>query len=371
MADLSVVLTPRALGGHEAALLGWLQDAQQREGLQPAIYGVDDALAAACAAAGLQRHLARQRGEALVPISTRSRARWALARAPRGVPLLLAPGVLHAQAWLLAEALLQGHEVWVYVPMAYTAQHMGFRHARLRDRLLAPWLRRVHGWITIDDRQRAHLRHDWRISTPVHVLPNRVRLPEGPPLNPPAADGGALRVAVVGRFDPWQKGLDWLMAQITAGAPWARQCRWHFQGAGAAETALLELASAQGPQRVQVHAHAPLDGALAANDLLLLPSRYEGLPLVALEATHRGWPVLASREAGLGHLLPAGSQFSFGDAEGLARALAGLASPAARAAAVVHAQARLPQLLQTERYTQTLQALVHTWRGRAAQVRSA
>ncbi len=371
MADLSLLLTPRQLGGHELALLGWLKDAVRQEGLQPAIYGADAHFAAACEERGLQRHLARQRGEALVPMSVRARADWALKRLPRGVPLLLAPGVLHAQAWLLARALARGHTAWVYVPMAYTARHMGYRHAALRDRLLAPWLRRVSAWITIDDRQSAHLRHDWGVTAPIHVLPNRVRLPQGPGPQPPADDGGGLRVAVVGRFEPWQKGLDWLAAQIAGGAEWTRGSRWHFQGAGPGEAALLELASAQGPQRLQVHGHAPLDQALAANDLLLLPSRYEGLPLVALEASHRGWPVVASHEAGLQHLLPAASQFAFGDAQGLAQALASLARPQARAAAAAHAQRRLPGVLQAERYWTSLRGLTETWRRLSREARSA
>lgn len=357
MADLSILLTPRPLGGHEKALLGWLRDAVEREGLRPAIHGADPALAAACAAAGLQRHLARRRdGLDVAP-----------ARLPRRLPLLLAPGVLHAQAGLLARALLARHRVWVYVPMAHTAREMGYRHARLRDALLAPWLRGVAGWITVSDAQRDRLRSDWGVRAPVHVLPNRV-LPDeaagpAPELPAPAADG-RLRLACVGRFDPWQKGLDWLARTLHDPAQQAlRGWHWRFQGAGAGERLLLELASALGPQRVQVHGHAPLDEALAASDVLVLPSRYEGLPLVALEASARGWPVVASRSAGLEALLPPASLFDFGDAAGLVRALAALDTPPARAAAAAHARARLPAVTAPERYRLTLQALVRGWRG--------
>src|SRR5205814_4460271 len=120
------------------------------------------------------------------------------------------------------------------------------------------------------------------------------------------------------RFDAWQKGLDWLTALIARDSRWREAYRWHFQGRGTAERRLLELASALGPQHVVVQPHGPIDEALDASDVLLLPSRYEGEPLVALEATLRGWPVVASRESGLGTLLPPGSLFEFGDAAGLA-----------------------------------------------------
>jgi glycosyltransferase involved in cell wall biosynthesis len=368
MADVTVLLTPRPLGGHEKALFGWLRDAVENEGLKPAIVGVDDALAAACEQAGLQRHVVRLRGEAHLPLAPRDRARWALARARHGRPLLLAPGALHAQAWLLAAALLRRHEVWSYVPMTYRASTMGWRHAQLRDTLLAPLLRRVRGWITIDDRQRAVLREAWGLSRPVHVLPNRARL-EGAvaPGEAPAACGTPLRVAYVGRFEAWQKGLDWLADGIAANAPWAAGRHWQFQGSGPAAPRLQQLAAALGPQRVQVHAHAPLVQALARSDVLLLPSRFEGLPLVALEATALGRPVVATAEAGLDGLLPASSRFRFGDHAGLAAALASLATPAARAAAVAHAQARLPALEQNERYAANLRALVRQWRGQAPQ----
>ena len=346
-----MLLTPRDPGGHEKALLGWLADARQHDGLQPRLLFP----------ASL-RNLAQAHGlldvvDPGVPITCRRGALAALRQAPRHRPLLLAPGVLHAQAWLTAAAVLSGRPTWVYVPMTFRASTMGYRHARLRDAALRPWLGRVRGFITIGQSQASILREEWGLRAPVLTLPNRVSLRgPAPPAPPPSADG-RLRVGFVGRFDPHQKGLDWLVDTLRDEPALAQSCRWHFQGQGPGEALLQTLASALGPQRVELRPFAPIEQALARTDVLLLPSRYEGLPLVGLEATARGWPVVASDRAGLGELLPASSVYPFGDRAGLARALSTLRTPSARRAAVVHARARLLERLPGEGYERSRKAV--------------
>jgi len=358
MPEVGVLLTPREPGGHESALLGWLGDATREDGLQATVFAPTPALRQACADAGLVHSDMdwpdSAAGQRLVAL--RVLRHW-----PRDRPLLLAPGVLHAAAWLMAAALLQRHRVWVYVPNAHSAQHMGYRWATWRDRSIAPCLRRVEALITVDDPHVQALRRAWRVPAPVHCLPNLPRLPS-PPLGRGPADGGALRIGYVGRFDAHAKGLDWLATLLRRRPAWAAPWRWLFQGRGPAEMMLLELASALGPQRVEVRPHAPLDEALANCDLLVLPSRYEGVPLVALEATARGWAVLASRQAGVERLLPASSLFEFGDEVGLRDALLSLRDPLARAAAVAHARAQREALWPAARHQAARRAIVDAWR---------
>jgi glycosyltransferase involved in cell wall biosynthesis len=356
--ELDVLLTPRATGGHEKALLGWLADAVQYEGLRPRIVAPAGALSEAVHEAGLSPWL----DDASVGSGAPHRLVQVVAAGPRTRPLLLAPGVLHHQAWLTAAAVALCRRTWVYVPMAYTARRMGYRGAAWRDALLATWLRRVHGFITIGQAHSAELQQAWRITGNVLAIPNRLRLRGGAPAVPAPAVDGRLRVGYVGRFDLHQKGLDWLAATLRAEADWATGFAWHFQGRGPGEPALHTLAAALGPQCVQVHPFAPLESALARVDVLLLPSRYEGLPLVALEATARGWPVVASRQAGLQGLLPQRSLFAFGDVPGLWSALASLATPSARRAAVAHARAQLLQQLPDRGYHAARAAVVHALR---------
>jgi len=134
---------------------------------------------------------------------------------------------------------------------------------------------------------------------------------------------------------------------------------------GPGEPALRRLAQLLGPQQAVVCGHAPLDDALAASDVLVLASRFEGLPLVALEATERGWPVVATRQSGLCQLLPARALYDFGDAQGLARAIDHLRRPAARAQAVALAQRRLAARRRREPYTAALHSLVQALRSAA------
>lgn len=363
MFALQVLLTPRAFGGHEKALFGWLADAWQ----------MGDATAAAPSlrvAVPGARLLAAARGAgvpaaALQPLPEpcdRRAVLHCLARWPRRLPLLLAPGVPHAQAWLLGATLALGHRPWLYVPMAYTAAQMGYRAARTRDALLAPLLRAAAGFVTIDAYQAGLLRERWRVQQPTHVLPNQIRLDGAqPPARPVADPEGRLRVAFVGRFDVAMKGLDWLEAQLRAGVPGLAECRWWFQGEGAGAPRLQALARDLGPERVTVTPFAPLAAALARNDVLLLASRYEGHPLVALEATALGWPVVATHEARLAGLLPPASVYAFGDAAGLAAALGRLRLPTAREAAVAHARSRLPGLIDPPAYRSALRALLAAW----------
>jgi glycogen(starch) synthase len=362
MTILHVLLTPRAFGGHEKALFGWLADAERECGLRSRILAPDDNLVRAGVGAGLpSSSISRLDPEVVVASGHRWRARRAtlraLARTPRHEPLLLAPGVLHVDAWLLAAALAASRRPWVYVPMTYTARRMGYRAGSLRDRTLGPWLRHVEGWITIDEFQRDQLRSLWGVRAPIHVLPNVVRLEGRPAPSPPPSADGRLRLGFVGRFDPWMKGLDWLRERLVTDPAWTSRWFWRFQGSGAGEARLLELAAMLGPHRVQVHGFAPIQAALAECDVLVLPSRYEGFPLVALEATACGWPVVASREARLGALLPESSVFDFGNADGFAAALDSMRAPANRAAAVAHARARLADLLPRQAYRTALQHL--------------
>ena len=357
-ADVGVLLTPRDLGGHEVALLGWLADAVRLGGLRPCIMAPTPALRQACTDRGLGHCLWRPAANAQAHTGSRRRTLLAWLRAwPRQRPLLLAPGVLHVDAWLLAAAVVHRRALWVYVPMTHTAQRMGYAAGWWRDQVLRPWLRQVQGWIVIDDTHAEALGHTWGCRGQVHVLPNLARVHGPGPGWPAAQPQGLLRVACVGRFDLHQKGLDWLAGLLHGQPNEALRCHWRFQGSGPGQAALQSLVTALGPHRASLVSHAPLDDALATCDVLLLPSRYEGLPLVALEATARGWPVVASRQAGLSALLPAGSLFEFGDGAGLAQALDKLRCPQARARAVDQARQRQDATGRQAQYQGALRTL--------------
>jgi glycosyltransferase involved in cell wall biosynthesis len=171
------------------------------------------------------------------------------------------------------------------------------------------------------------------------VIPNAVDLETFAPAT--AADRRSARarlglpevplVVCVGRLSR-QKGQDVLLEawpSVTARVPEARLV---LVGGGPDEEALVERAV----ERVRLvgHRHDVPDW-LAAADVVALPSRWEGLSLVLLQAMARGRSVVTADVAGAREVLSggAGGVVAIEDADGLADALvARLLNPALAAA---------------------------------------
>lgn len=114
---------------------------------------------------------------------------------------------------------------------------------------------------------------------------------------PPLRDGGSGgRFVAVGRLSP-QKGFDRLV-QLFAQMP--STARLTILGDGVMEAGLRQTIADLGiGDRVTLGGFEPRPWpALAGADACLLPSRWEGMPNVALEALACGTPVIATPEAG-------------------------------------------------------------------------
>ncbi|MBS0242861.1 MAG: glycosyltransferase family 4 protein [Proteobacteria bacterium] len=138
-------------------------------------------------------------------------------------------------------------------------------------------------------------------------------------LSGPAPDPAPLprRVVFAGRFHhaKWPEFFCELAARAPAGAS------FHMYGDGPLREGLDEIAKG----RVQFHGVVTdMDRVWREAGLLVMCSRYEGLPYAGLEALSAGVPLLASRVGGLATLVVPGKtgwSFEAGDMEG---ALAGL-----------------------------------------------
>ncbi len=161
------------------------------------------------------------------------------------------------------------------------------------------------------------------LPVPATVIYNGVGEP-APATAVPRAPGDRLRVLFAGRFES-EKGADLLpqiLAQVQPPAPGAELV---LHGRGRHERRLRALA-ARPPAGWTVQVRPPcadLRARLAEFDLVLLPSRAEGLGLVAIEAARAGRPVVATGIAGLREALPADYPWlaPAGDAAGFAREL--------------------------------------------------
>jgi glycosyltransferase involved in cell wall biosynthesis len=135
------------------------------------------------------------------------------------------------------------------------------------------------------------------------------------PLPAPRRDAAVVRrelgavdrpvVLVVARLHP-QKGIDVL---IRAAVAWSsRDVRplVVVAGEGPERTALTETAERLGVPVLFLGQRADIADLLAAADVVVLPSRWEGSPLAAHEALHAGRPLVATEVGGLSELLAEG-----------------------------------------------------------------
>jgi glycosyltransferase involved in cell wall biosynthesis len=137
-------------------------------------------------------------------------------------------------------------------------------------------------------------------------------------------------------------------------------------GDGTAEAAVhAEIAATGLGERLR---HEPFGGRmgpwLAALDLLVLPSRWESLPLAILEAMQAGVPVLSTDVGGVGEAITDGVTGCLvppGDEAALARAMAQLAAdPVRRAALAAAARERVQRDFATQRMVDQTATLYRT-----------
>jgi glycosyltransferase involved in cell wall biosynthesis len=135
------------------------------------------------------------------------------------------------------------------------------------------------------------------------LIYNGVIVPQQAPRSPSA---GVTRVLFAGRLED-QKGADLLPAILRAVVPpGERRHELVIYGSGQYEGALRELA-ARPPGGWNISLNGPiadLSAEMAKFDLMIMPSRFEGLSLVAIEAAMLKLPVVATSGPGLREVFP-------------------------------------------------------------------
>jgi glycosyltransferase involved in cell wall biosynthesis len=120
-------------------------------------------------------------------------------------------------------------------------------------------------------------------------------------------DSAGLRLAFVGRLEPGSKGCD-LLLRVLALDKWRqRPVRCSFIGSGLAAESVRQMAQRLDLSSVSFPGHA---GDIAAvwreHHALVLPSRYEGLPLAVVEAMSCGRMCIVTDVSGNAELLEDG-----------------------------------------------------------------
>jgi glycosyltransferase involved in cell wall biosynthesis len=128
--------------------------------------------------------------------------------------------------------------------------------------------------------------------------PVNVAFDASPPW-PPFGRDGEVRFACVAELHPPSKGQDILLEALSASVWRARPWRVYFYGEGRMRQGIERLAcSLELSERVVFAGYAPVEDIWAANHALVMPSRYEGLPLAIVEAMLCARPVIATDVAG-------------------------------------------------------------------------
>jgi len=232
-------------------------------------------------------------------------------RAPRIVHLHLAWP--HANPWFPLAAKLAG------VGAVVTTEHILFPERHRRDDLRKRLTRRfVDRAIAVSKAIGAALTTDWGYrERRVRVIPNGVDLVRfaGPDAAARArvrarlgVAPGAMLVGATGRLEE-QKGFAHLVRAAGRLAPRHPALRVAIAGSGSLAGALADEARAAGaggalilPGRIDA-----VPEFLAALDLFVLPSLWEGMPLSLLEAMAQAVPVIASDTPGAAEILSADS----------------------------------------------------------------
>jgi glycosyltransferase involved in cell wall biosynthesis len=364
--SIAIVLTTREAGGHERMLFIWLRAAVAR-GLHPVVFCHGDCeLSSLANAFGIPQIRVDYRSlhdakHSRIVMWRNFLLTWRLMGVlPKHQTVLFAPGAMQAGLSHLAAGLLRRRQIACYVPMAFRAHILGASKPWLRD-IVTGWMsRKVGYWITISSHQANLLRNSWRTTAPISVLPNRIEAfthNTGATVKPALVNPDRLTVLFAGRFDAHQKGLDWL-AEVIRSSRQLDNVDFIFQGRGEYQPRLEALQQSCTPGRIQLRPWGAVADTFSMVDALILPSRFEGLPLIALEALHAGVPVVASKQSGLSDVLSSECLFDVGKAESFIMALGYLWPDDFRRQAVALAQQRLESLLSASTYDNAVQEVV-------------
>jgi glycosyltransferase involved in cell wall biosynthesis len=169
-------------------------------------------------------------------------------------------------------------------------------------------------------------------------------------------------IAGVGRLNP-QKNFSLFLDIAAALVPRFPELRFLLAGDGPEESMLREKAGALGLADRIIFAGYVADTrqVYAATDILLMPSRFEGLPMTLLEAMAMGLPVVASKLDGIAEVIQDGREgflIDSNDTQGFVeRCAAVLENPANSSELATNARAKIEAHFSVERMTSAVEAI--------------
>jgi glycosyltransferase involved in cell wall biosynthesis len=329
-------------GGHEIMLLRWLQELDRQRAVEPFLLAPEGSrLLQSASKYALTRALPRQGASAVASKLRVLKDGAALARAAHAIGpdlCIVAEGCLMSQPGIAHAAKLLGLRLVIYVPLVQTSVSMDFGKGELRDALVRRWYANLpHGWLTITDEQANDFRRWAGVRKPILTMPNTVapEIEEAAQLDrrPQVSSDKRLRVLVLGRLDAKQKGLDLLLEHMRNHPQLADRVSITFVGDGPFESEIKAQLQRDATLNrwLGLRSWSPTSTAMRDHDVLLMSSRFEGVPLVMLEAMALGVAVVAPDLPGTRAFLEPGCLFPKGNMDAAFKIIDRLIDPTTRA----------------------------------------
>ena len=234
-------------------------------------------------------------------------------------------GNIEHSSLALHAARLAGIPSTSYIPVPHTNSEMGARLGKLRDLFCAGLVGLPDSFVTITD-EMARLLKVRGVSAPIHIVYNGVDTSRFHPGEASTAcrDLGLpeqmIRIGVIGRIEFRQKQQHLLILAIASNPALKESCHLVFAGDGPDSRELRDLIRHHGLSGTTLPWCDPAR-LYQALDALIIPSRYEGLPLVMLEALASETAVLASDKDGMRDFLPSEWRFTPNEPAAISRTI--------------------------------------------------
>ena len=216
-----------------------------------------------------------------------------------------------------------------FLHVAGSPNRLGFRLGRLREALARRPLRRLDAVCVLGDSAARTYEELWNRK---ETLVRTVRLPRPELQRSPAEQARAALglpqgplIGIAGRVSIKQKGHDTFVEAAQQMSRKRADLSFAIAGEGRDAGALRRSISERGlGDRFHLLGQVQISAFLSAIDAIALPSRFEGLPVVALEALQLGVPGIAAASDGLADVWPDPWQVPASDPAALGTALEGL-----------------------------------------------
>jgi glycosyltransferase involved in cell wall biosynthesis len=315
-----------SFGGHEVMLLRWIEELRLASARKPILVCCSDSRLAAMARDICEVETVMPVGSGGSKLSTASfifrllRVVYRLKRKHSPELVVVAEGGLLAQRHGLFVARLLRLCTVLYVPLVASFSAMQIENAADLERRVRSFYGKLpHAWLTITHEQSVEFRSWAGVRQPIFLLPNtvsrQVETAAGTLLPRASVAAKKLRVLVLGRMDRHQKGLDLLLQFLQASPHLAEYLVVSLIGEGPYRGTIdAALKADEGLRQVLVVQswEDPLK-AMSEHDVLLMTSRFEGVPLVMLEAMCVGIPVIATDLSGTREYLDEFCRYPVGD----------------------------------------------------------